>query len=107
MSTLRVSTVVLFVVCLLSINVALVLPAFHDSKAGHALRRAAFDAPAEQPAELRARARAVSRAEQRWIFGAGVLMAAVSAALLGWRIYRCGGVGAAVWQVHSVLPPKL
>jgi metallophosphoesterase superfamily enzyme len=105
MSTLRISTVVLLVVCVLSINVALILPAFHDSKAGRDLLHAAFDAPTERAAELRTRARAVIRAEQLWIFGVGAMMAAVSGALLGWRIYRCGGVSAALWQVSPQLPP--
>lgn len=108
MSTLRVSTVFLFVVFALSINVTPFLPAFHDSKAAHDLRRAAFDAPADQRAELRARARSVNMSERRWIFGvAPIVVAVVSGALLGWRIYRCGGVSAAFWWVHPSLPPKL
>lgn len=107
MITLRASTVLLLVVFLLSITVAVFLPAFHDSKAAHDLRRTAFDAPAEQAVELRARARAMNKAERQWIFGIGAIVAIVSGALLGRRIYGCGGFYSALWRVHTALPPEL
>lgn len=106
MSTLRVSTVILFLMWLGATTVAVVLPAFHNSRAGHELRRAAFDAPPDRAAELRARAHAVSRAEKRLIAAAGGIVAVVSGTVLAGRVYRCGGLSAALWQVHS-LPPKL
>ena len=107
MNKLRYSTLALFLVCLASINVAIVLPAFHDPRAARDLRRAAFDAPAEEAGELRAKARAISRAEKRLILAFGATVAALSGAILGWRIYRCGGFSAALWQVHPDVPSTL
>ncbi|MEN9678534.1 MAG: hypothetical protein RIS76_4430 [Verrucomicrobiota bacterium] len=107
MITLRLRTVCLLVVFFLSVNAAVFLPAFHDSKAAHDLRRTAFDAPAEQASELRARARAVNRAESHRIFSIGAIVAVVSGVLLGWRIHRCGGFSSALWRVDPAPPPKL
>ena len=107
MSKLRFSTLTLFIVCLVSINIAIVLPAFHDSKAARDLRRAAFNAPLEEAGELRARARAISRSEKRLIIAFEATVAALSGAVLGWRIYRCGGFCAALWQVHPDVPSTL
>ena len=107
MIKLRLSTVCLLVVLYLSVNAAVFLPAFHDSKAAHDLRRTAFDAPAEQAAQLRARARAVNRSERVWIISIGAVAAVVSGMLLGWRIHRCGGFSSALWRVVPAPPPKL
>lgn len=85
---------------------AITLPALHDSAAGRDLHRAASDAPPEKAADLRAQARAVSRAEQRWIFAVAGMMAAVSGGVLVWRIYRCGGLGSALWHVHPASPSR-